>query len=58
MLESGIFVDHSTINRWVLYYAPFLEEKFRKQYELTTGMRGRMNATYIKIKGTWQDFLS
>jgi putative transposase len=27
--ECGLKVDHSTINRWVVHYAPLLEETFR-----------------------------
>jgi putative transposase len=29
MLERGINVDHSTIHRWVIHYAPLLEKEFR-----------------------------
>ena len=29
MHERGFSVDHSTINRWVLHYAPQLEAAFR-----------------------------
>jgi putative transposase len=30
MMEArGVEVDHSTLNRWVLKYAPLLERKFR-----------------------------
>ena len=29
--ERGISVDHSTINRWVLRYAPQLEQEFRNR---------------------------
>ena len=32
-LERGLKVDHSTINRWVIEYAPQLEETFRKRYK-------------------------
>ena len=28
--ERGLAVDHSTINRWVLTYAPLLEERLRR----------------------------
>jgi putative transposase len=54
MLERGIQVDHSTINRWVIHYAPLLEEKFRKNYKRKVGSSWRMDETYIKIKGVWQ----
>ena len=32
MLERGIHVDHSTINRWVIHYSPLLENEFRKKF--------------------------
>ena len=28
-LERGFEVDHSTINRWVLAYAPLIEKRLR-----------------------------
>lgn len=53
MLERGMAVDHSTLNRWVIHYAPLLEEEFRKNYKRKTGDSWRMDETYIKIKGQW-----
>jgi len=53
MLERGIRVDHSTINRWVIHYAPLLEEEFRKNLKRKTSVSWRMDETYIKIKGVW-----
>jgi putative transposase len=53
MLERGIKVDHSTINRWVVCYAPLLENEFRKSYKRKVGSSWRMDETYIKIKGVW-----
>ena len=47
MLERGISVDHSTITRWVIHYAPLLEKEFRKKYKRTTGTSWRMDETYI-----------
>lgn len=52
MLERGLEVDHSTINRWVLKFTPQIEKKFRK-YKAPTGSSWRMDETYIKIKGKW-----
>ena len=52
-LERGLKVDHSTINRWVIEYAPQLEESFRKGYKRITGFSWRMDETYIKVKGQW-----
>ena len=46
-------VDHSTINRWVIHYAPQLEESFRKHYKPPVGISWRMDETYIKVKGQW-----
>jgi putative transposase len=31
MQERGVAVDHSTINRWVLRYAPQLEAAFHRK---------------------------
>ena len=53
MLEPGINVDHSTINRWVVYYSPHLEYDFRKNHKRKVGSSWRMDETYIKIKGAW-----
>ena len=55
MEERGFSVDHSTINRWVLYYSPKLENKFR-QKKTHTGNRWRLDETYIKVKGQWKYF--
>ena len=53
MQERGVLVDHSTINRWVVKYAPELEKQFRKNHKRPTGSSWRMDETYIKIKGVW-----
>ena len=37
MLERGVKVDHSTLNRWVIYYSPLLEEEFRKRNKHAVG---------------------
>ncbi|MEO5969965.1 MAG: IS6 family transposase [Bdellovibrionia bacterium] len=52
MLERGIEVDHSTVNRWVLKYTPELEKSFRK-YKRPTGSSWRLDETYIRLKGKW-----
>ena len=52
-LERGLKVDHSTINRWVIEYAPLLEEAFRKRHKRMTGGSWRMDETYIKVKRQW-----
>ena len=53
MQERGYAVDHSTVQRWVVHYAPRIEKAFRKNKK-RTGMRWRMDETYIKIKGEWK----
>ena len=53
MAERGIHVDHSTINRWVMRYAPELEQKFRRKHKRSVGSSWRADETYIKIKGVW-----
>jgi putative transposase len=53
MLERGMSVDHSTLNRWVVYYSPLLEEEFRKNRKRKVGSSWRMDETYIKIKKVW-----
>ncbi len=55
MAERGFYVDHSTINRWVVKYAPQLEKVFRKNKK-RVGTRWRMDETYIKVKGKWRFF--
>ena len=52
-LERELKVDHSTINRWVIEYAPQLEEAFRKHYKQPVWISWRMDETYIKVKGQW-----
>jgi putative transposase len=31
MAERGVFVDHTTIHRWTVHYAPLLLEQFNRQ---------------------------
>jgi transposase-like protein len=52
MAERGFEMDHATLNRWVLHYAPLLEKKAKK-YKLPIHRSWRMDETYIKIKGKW-----
>jgi putative transposase len=53
MQERGYAVDHSTIQRWVVYFAPRMEKAFRKNKK-RSDMRWRLDETYIKIKGEWK----
>jgi len=53
MEERGVFVDHSSINRWAIRFLPVLEKVFRK-YKHPVGGSWRMDETYIKVKGIWK----
>src|SRR4051794_5980533 len=52
-LERGLEVDHSTLNRWVLAYAPLIERRLRTFREPHCGSV-RIDETYIKIRGQWR----
>ena len=52
MLERGVHVDHSTVNRWVIKYSPQLEEAFHRR-KRPVWVSWRMDETSIKIKGQW-----
>ncbi|MCZ6830248.1 MAG: IS6 family transposase [Gammaproteobacteria bacterium] len=53
MQERGYAVDHSTIHRWVVHYAPRIEKVFRKNKK-HTGHHWRLDETYLKIRGEWR----
>lgn len=50
MGERGVAVDHSTLNRWVIKYAPEVEKVFRRR-QCLVGRSWRLDETYVKIKG-------
>jgi putative transposase len=52
MGERGVAVDHSTLNRWVIKYAPEVEKRFRRR-QRPVGRSWRMDETYVRIKGKW-----
>jgi transposase, IS6 family len=52
-LERGLEVDHSTLNRWVLAYAPLIERRLRSFRKPHCGSI-RVDETYIKIRGQWR----
>jgi transposase-like protein len=51
--ERGLAVDHSTLNRWVLTYAPLIEKRLRPFRKPQCGSI-RIDETYIKIRGQWR----
>lgn len=53
MVDRGVRVDHSTINRWVLKYAPELDKRIRPHLKPTNDS-WRVDETYIEIKGEWK----
>jgi putative transposase len=50
MGERGVTVDHSTLNRWVIKYAPEVAKQFRR-CQRPVGRSWRLDETYVKIKG-------
>uniref|UniRef100_UPI002614DF52 IS6 family transposase n=1 Tax=Acaryochloris sp. IP29b_bin.148 TaxID=2969218 RepID=UPI002614DF52 len=53
MMERGLEVDHSTINRWVLKYSPELDKRCRRHLKPTNDS-WRVDETYIKIRKKWR----
>src|SRR3954467_7937369 len=53
LLERGLEVDHSTINRWVLAYAPSIERRLRMFRKPHCGSV-RIDETYIRVRGQWR----
>ncbi len=53
MAERGISVDHATIHRWTVHYAPLLLEQFNRRKRPVTG-RWHVDETYIKVRGQWR----
>ncbi|MVA74077.1 IS6 family transposase [Agrobacterium vitis] len=51
--ERGFEIDHSTINRWVLAYAPMIEKRLR-QFRRPHCGSVRVDETYVKIRGKWR----
>jgi transposase, IS6 family len=51
--ERGFEVDHSTVNRWVLAYAPMIEKRLRQFRRPHCGSI-RIDETYVKIRGKWR----
>jgi len=53
MQERGVSVDHSTVNRWAIRFLPLLEKIFRR-HKRSVGGSGRMDETYLKVRGQWK----
>ncbi len=48
----GATIDHSTLARWVVRFAPLLEAQVRKRKKPVSGS-WRMDETYVKLQGKW-----
>jgi transposase-like protein len=53
MAERDVSVDHATIHRWTLRYAPELLERFNRRKRAITG-RWHVDETYVKVRGQWR----
>jgi transposase-like protein len=52
MAERGLKLDHSTIARWVLQYAPVLNERIRSEMR-HQNRSWRIDETYVRVAGKW-----
>ena len=52
MAERGLTVDHSTIARWVLHYAPILDKRIRREIR-QPNRSWRVDETYVRVAGRW-----
>jgi transposase-like protein len=50
MAERGISVDHATVHRWTVHYAPLLLEQFNRHKRMVSKSR-HVEETYIKVRG-------
>src|SRR5690349_228648 len=52
MAERGVEVDHSTIARWVLHFAPILNDLIRREVR-RPNRSWRVDETDIRVAGRW-----
>ena len=53
LAERGVEVDHVTVYRWVVRFAPLLAEAARPCRH-QVGDRWRVDETYVKVAGQWR----
>jgi len=53
MAVRGLQVDHSTVGRWVLRYAPELYQRMRREVRFPN-RSWRVDETLIKVRGQWK----
>lgn len=52
MAERGLHLAHTTILRWVRWYAPEFIKRWNR-FSRATGRSWRVDETYIKVRGKW-----
>ena len=52
MAERGLALAHTTIMRWVQRFVPEFERRWNR-FARKAGRFGRVNETYVKIRGKW-----
>ena len=52
MAERGFRIDHATLNRWVVRYAPLIAARAQAK-KRPTAISWRMDETCVKVKGRW-----
>lgn len=52
LAEREVKVDHATLNRWVVKFAPLIAARAQAK-KRRTAPSWRMDETYIKVKGRW-----
>ncbi len=52
LAERGVAVDHATLNRWVVKFAPLIADRAQAR-KRTTAKSWQIDETYIKVKGRW-----
>ncbi len=52
MTERGLEVDHSTVARWVLHYAPILSRRIRREMR-HPNRSWRVDETCVRVAGRW-----
>lgn len=52
LAERGVKVDHASLNRWVVNYAPEIAANAQRRKRKLVGT-WRVDETYIKVRGKW-----
>ncbi len=52
LAERGVFVDHATLNRWVVKFSPLIAASAHAR-KRATAASWRMDETYIRVRGRW-----